>query len=134
MRGRKHGEVPPRLARAAAKLDRWRRTRKRGTRIPEALWAEAVELASTHGLARTANALKLGHHCLKKRLEAKSPRPAASKAIPTFIELTPSSIVAAGECVIELENAAGSRMRVQLKGAQTPDLRALCESFWSEPS
>jgi hypothetical protein len=35
------------------------------------------------------------------------------------------------ECVIEFEDAAGARMRVQLKGQNPPDLLALSRSFWN---
>jgi len=34
------------------------------------------------------------------------------------------------ECVIELEDAAGCRMRVQMKGLNLPDVRALSRDFW----
>jgi len=34
------------------------------------------------------------------------------------------------ECVIEWEDVAGARMRVQLKGQNTPDVLALSRSFW----
>ena len=35
------------------------------------------------------------------------------------------------ECVIELEDATGSRMRVQMKGQNLPDVLALSRSFWN---
>ena len=34
------------------------------------------------------------------------------------------------ECVIEWEDVAGARMRVQLKGENAPDVLALSRSFW----
>ena len=35
------------------------------------------------------------------------------------------------DCTLELEDTAGSKMRVHLKAATPPDLTALCRSFWN---
>jgi len=43
-------------------------------------------------------------------------------------------LVGCGECTLELEDAGGAKLRVHLKGFETPDLAALSRSFWqSEP-
>ena len=133
MRGRKKGEVPLRLLRAAKRFAEWRRRRALGARIPESLWALAVELATTYGVCQTAGTLRLDYYSLKKRLEAKGwqPNPLATPSPPpTFVELAASTLMTPGECVIEWENIAGAKMRVHLKGAPTPDLVALSGSFW----
>ena len=131
MRGRKKGEVPLPLLRAAKRFADWRRRRLVGDRIPESLWSLAVELATSYGVCQTAATLKLDYYGLKKRLEAVSQPDALLPASqPTFVELAASTLVAPGECVIEWENAAGAKMRVQLKGVQSPDLVALSGSFW----
>ena len=134
MRGRKNVEVPPRLARAAARFANWRRARELGTRIPESLWALAAELATTYGVCQTAVTLRLDYYGLKKRLESQASQPntpSTPSTRPAFFELAASTLVTPGECVIEFENAAGSRMRVHLKGGQAPDLVALSGSFWN---
>jgi hypothetical protein len=46
-----------------------------------------------------------------------------------FLELVPP--LSASECLLELENAAGAKMRVHLKGVASPDLAALSRSFWN---
>jgi hypothetical protein len=97
------------------------------------------------GLHRTAKALRLDYYSLRKRVE-RQPRVAAdpptevaprrrttagpaARLAPTFVELAP---VAGGyECTAELEDAAGSKMRVHLKGLAMPDLVALSRSFWN---
>ena len=33
-------------------------------------------------------------------------------------------------CLMELEDAEGAKMRVRLQGVATPDLAALSRSFW----
>ena len=47
-----------------------------------------------------------------------------------FVELPPVSLSMMSECVIEWEDVAGARMRVQLKGQNAPDVLALSRSFW----
>ncbi len=37
----------------------------------------------------------------------------------------------APQCVLELENAHGAKMRVQLNGQGLASLGPLCNSFWS---
>lgn len=126
-------KVPADLSGAAARWAKWRRTRKLGTRIPEALWKLALELAARHGVSKTAIALRVDYYALKKRLgEQTPPRRVGSAATPApaFVELTPSSLTAAGGCVIEFEKASGAKMRIELRGSQVPDLAALGRSFW----
>jgi hypothetical protein len=52
-----------------------------------------------------------------------------AEVVAPFFELVPP-ISTATECVVELENAAGAKMRVHLKGVASPDLAALSRSFW----
>lgn len=51
-------------------------------------------------------------------------------AAPAFVELTPPSLAIAGGCVIEFEKASGTKMRIELRGSQLPELAALSRSFW----
>jgi hypothetical protein len=124
MSARKRSEVPASLSRLAQRFDAWRKTRVSGQRIPENLWKSAVRMAGEHGLNRTAQILNLDYYSLKKRVDG------ASVSQATFVELSPSPLGLASECVIELEDATGSRMRVELKGQNAPDLLALSRSFW----
>ena len=133
MRGRKSAGVPLPLLRAAKRFEDWRQSHPIGTRIPKALWALAVKLATTYGVSQTATVLRLNYYDLQKRRQAgvAQPDPAATPSpVPAFIELAASTLVGPTECIVEFENAAGSKMRVHLKGAQTPDLVALSGSFW----
>jgi len=87
-----------------------------------------VKLADTHGLNRTASVLRLDYYSLKKRVEAR--KPDSSPVPPAFIELSPSSLAASGECVVEFEDGAGASMRFHLRDCDAPDLVALGRSFW----
>ena len=122
------------LAQAARQFAKWRAGRRRGARIPEELWELAVRLAGSFGRHATAEALRLDYYALKKRAAGVTPAriaAAAAAVMPAFVELTPPSPARPCECVIEFENAAGSKMRIHLTGAEAIDVAALGRSFWS---
>jgi len=132
MSGRQKSEIPRRLARAASRFAAWRRTHAAHTRIPKSLWTAAARLAAELGISYTATRLKLNYNDLKKHVDATtSPSKHASAAgqIPAFLELPASALPSSGECLIELENTAGSKMRIHIKGSHTPDLVALSAAF-----
>ena len=113
-------------------FERWRRSRPRGTRIPTALWRAAAEAAREEGVSKTAQALRLDYYGLKKRVKQKgafSRRLPEDGSVPTFVELALPAETGSGQCLLELEDAAGSKMRVELKGFEAPDLAALTRSF-----
>ncbi|MGH9445023.1 MAG: hypothetical protein ACRD3O_04755 [Terriglobia bacterium] len=125
-------------------FERWRKTRAHGSRIPEALWALAVKAAREHGVKLTAQYLHLGFNDLKRRLEASSaaaarkPRDSAfpsqgsgrrRQRAATFVELAPPP-TALSPCTIELENAQGSKMKIEFKGVATSELVALSRALW----
>jgi hypothetical protein len=147
--GTKRGRaVPARLEGLRRRFERWRRTRTGRTRIPEPLWASAVKLAGTYGIHRTARALRVDYYTLKKRLEeaavvekrveaasaVTASRVPAGAAGATFVELPAAAWPGSGECTVELEDARGAKMRVQVKGFGAPDLAALSRSFWQSQS
>jgi len=120
--------LPAQLERTRQRFDSWRQTRKGRPRIPEPLWASAVKAADKYGLYRTARALGLDYNMLKKRVKtASSPE---EEAVATFVELTSPGSVNTRECLLELENPVGAKMRVHLKGIEAPDLLALSRNFW----
>jgi hypothetical protein len=125
------------LEQVRRRFERWRRSRRRGTRIPESLWASAVNLAGTCGIHRTAKALRVDYYGLKKRVEQQgafscrlpSRLSAEEGSVPAFVELALPAETGCGQCILELEDAAGSKMRVELRGFEAPDLAALTRSF-----
>ena len=145
---RKMRDLPARLNELRERFDRWRATHRPRSHITDELWAAAAKAAARYGLHRTSRALRLEYYSLKKRVEKQSLRaidppekvvarrrsaaPLDASSVATFVELTP---VASGcECTLELEDAAGSKMRVHLKGVMTPDLAAMSRSFWDRES
>jgi len=128
----RNSPLSTKLQRTRRRFTHWRRARKRGSPIPDALWASAVELARDYGLYRTTQALRLDYNVLKKRLESASRHSSPGESSgPTFFELVPPGQALFPECVIELENPHGTKMRIHLKGANIPDLAALSSAFWN---
>ena len=70
---------------------------------------------------------------LKKRVQeedARARRLPQEGSVPTFVELARPAETSCGECILELEDVGGAKMRVHLKGVEAPDLVALSRSFW----
>jgi hypothetical protein len=130
---RKAREVPLKLEGVRRRIEQWRRTRKVRSRIPGPLWAAAVRMAKSYGVNRTAQALRLDYYGLKKRVQQSKVAVAdpPGKGAASFLELVPLPPAGACECILDLENAKGARMRVQLKSITMPDLAALSRSFWN---
>jgi len=134
MRSRSRGEVPVEVERARVQFERWRKNRKKVTRIPDRLWAAAVNAARLHGVNPTAIALGLDYNHLKERTRAVRRRTGRATAkSPSFMELiVPSERPSLRECTIELENARGAKMKIQLPNVELNDLAAWAQKFWSE--
>jgi hypothetical protein len=119
------------LEQVRQRLERWRKTRKRCSSIPDALWAAAVELAREYGVNKTARALRLDYYSLKRRLESGThPSLYEPKGGAAFVELVTPVGNSSPECIVELEHPRGAKMKIHLKGQVEPDLTALTGLFW----
>jgi hypothetical protein len=117
-------------------FDQWRAARRVGARIPPRLWAAAVSATVKHGAYRVSRELNLDYAMLKRRAARAAGSVSGSTARPHFVELLAPqglSMPAPGEpqCVVELANARGATMRLQLRGNALAGLPALCQAFWS---
>lgn len=131
MNSRNKLESSKRLERALRRFERWRKRRTRLSPIPEALWASAVEAAEECGVNATAQKLRLDYNALKQRFQlASRPGSPPTKGTPAFVELLGPEPTRGWECVLELEEVDGARMRISLKGAESPDLVALSRALW----
>lgn len=119
-------------------FDHWRAGRRVGARIPADLWVGAVAAAVEHGAGRVAAELHLDYAVLKRRAALAGGKKPAAALTPRFVELFAP---AAGQvpvpvppppCVVEIHNARGAKMRVELDGnALAAGLSALCNALWS---
>ncbi len=121
------------LSDVRSQFERWRQSRPRGTRIPDALWRAAVEAAGEHGVSKAAQALRLDYYALKKRvesgLEERSTVEPASEI--KFLEIPPCAPSGRLECVLEFEDGQGARLRVELQGAALAELETVARALWS---
>lgn len=118
---------------AKHRFGEWRENRKHGEHIPEVLWATAIELAKAHGVERIACELRVDRDRLKKRLLGASGVTRVQSAKDGFVELFAPQAVGMGECVVELSNARGAKMRVQFQGGDMAGLAGMMSAFWSAP-
>jgi len=124
-----HGES---LEQVKQRFALWRASRKRGEHISGALWAAAVAMVERHGLQRTAQELRIDYGRLKKRLEHGAGTQSNDRPETGFMELlVPPAFGAApmAACIVEMENARGAKMRVELKDIDA--LAGLASAFWS---
>ena len=129
--GEPAAELPARLEETRLRFEEWRSTRaSKACRIPPELWATARSCASEYGAYRTAQVLGLDSGKLKRQMSPGTKR--AKRRPATFVEFVPASREPLAECVLELENRAGSRLRIHLKGTALPDLMELARSFTRE--
>jgi hypothetical protein len=130
MMNRKSTPIPEPIAQLQRQLDQFRSTQPRRTKLPEALWQAAVELARQHGVYSVAHPLRLDYVGLKKRL-AGAPSLRRKTTKPAFVELIAPHPVTLGECVIEFESTSGGKMRIQWKASVPPDWASLLRA-WRE--
>jgi hypothetical protein len=114
-------------------FEQWRLTRHNSReRIPASLWQSAVALTKTHSINAVAKSLRLNGNDLKKQTQKYcNPSPVKPSPPSDFIELTcnlPS--LSPTECVVELTDQEGSRMRISMKG--NLDVPGLIASFWQK--
>jgi hypothetical protein len=124
-------KLPARVEATRERFDKWRSERpSRACPIPTDLWAAAARCARQLGYCRTAQVLGLDSGKLKRQAEALGKRP--RKSVPGFVELVAPGRGALAECVVELENRAGAKLRIELRGSAIPDLIDLARRFTRE--
>ena len=118
------------LSDVQSQFERWRQSRKRGARIPEALWRAAAEAAGEHGVSKTAQILGLDYYRLKKRLE--SPHEVSESEATAGREFLEIPLFASSpDCVLEMTDAQGARLRVELRGSAATHCEILVQALWS---
>jgi hypothetical protein len=73
--------------------------------------------------------LRLDYYSLKKRVEQQAAADGGNH--PQFVELRPAEPAGVAECVVELRDADGVKMRLQMQGIAVSDLATLSRSLWS---
>lgn len=115
------------------RVEAWRsRGGGRGSRIPEELWNEAVEVAQVAGLHATARALHFNYERLKERAG-----PSAGKQsgdANQFVEFQLPQVSGGAKLVVDLWGREGEQVRMELSGVSGMDVVALAQTLLRRPS
>ena len=120
----------PSLSEVKEQFKIWRRTRKSPRPIPEKLWAAAVSLTANHSLSQISKELVVDYSAFKKRVAIKKKDGAASMSPPGFVELNLEPPATVSECIVEMQDILGSKMRMHFRGKTDFDLLELAKAFW----
>ena len=126
-----------RLDKVKSDFEVWRSSRKKRSRIPEALWKKAVALYPEYTVGKISSTLRLSYTDLKKRISSSIEPTLTNEAegLPAFIEVEfPAAHSSLSECVVEMEDGHGAKMRMCFKGKTDFDLMELGRSFWRKDS
>jgi hypothetical protein len=111
-------------------FDRWRESRKRGTRIPAELWQAAVSLFPRYTVNRISRVLRLGYEDVRTRVETEREGGAQDYR---FWELRLSELQGhIGECRLRAEDGAGRKVELELKSIGAGELVQLLGGLWGE--
>ena len=127
-----HPAPSPSLGEVKEQFKIWRRTRKSLRPIPEKLWAAAVNLTGYHSISQIAKELVVDYSVLKRRVQLKNKDAAASTNPPDFIELNLEPPAAVSECIVEMQDRLGLKMRMHFRGQTDVDLFELAKLFWTK--
>ncbi len=114
-------------------FEHWRRSREKRSVIPDALWQAAILLFPKYSFCQISKALRLNYTDLKHRVEAhRSTFEQSAVPEPAFVELGLRGPIRPAECIVEMEDQKGAKMRMHFKGEAGLDLLELGKAFWSK--
>lgn len=110
----------------------WRKGKKHGSRIPKSLWAAAVEVCAEHKVYQVSRALGLDYTELKRRAAGVERSADRQSALETdFVELSLGLGAQPVHCNIEIERAAGGKLKMTFSGkCRDFDPLEVARVFW----
>lgn len=102
------------------RFKRWRERRQKRGRVPEELWEAAGRVVQENAVSRVSRELGLNYRTLKMRVEKEGFDQVINRDLGSeFVELDFSEVSIPGiECVVEVEEANGAKMRMHLKNVK----------------
>ena len=126
--------LSPEIEAVRERIEEWRRTRAKRSRVPEDLWQAAVALAGEHGAWRISRALRVRYEGLKSRAMTPAPSPTPTSA-PGFVDMTKVLVgvgAEGGSTTVDLSRADGTRLLLRLPSGAV-DVQSLIRAF-SQPT
>ena len=128
-------ESPLTLEAVAEHFEQWRSNKKKGERIPEKLWSEAIDLVGHYGVSQVTRTLRLSGTDLNKRrgIVGTAQRRRKQNTTAAFVEVEPAVVeraVGPSDSAVpwmELERPDGLRLRIGPAGGA--DLLAVLDRF-----
>ena len=130
MESKNYSTPRPAISEVKEQIKTWRKTRKNPRPIPDKLWVAAVSLTANHSISQISKDLALDYSALKKRVLIKKKDSTARMNPPDFIELNLEPPAAVSECVVEMQDILGAKMRMHFRGKTDFDLLELAKAFW----
>jgi len=104
------GVVPEAMVKLRGRIAAWRGD-KRGRRMPEELWVEAIRLAGRYGVHPVSKNVEVSYSRLKKLVDAGEQGPPAVS--PKFVEVTPARVRGDFGVRLEIRRSDGSELVVE---------------------
>ncbi len=116
------------------RVEAWRRREGggRGSRIPEELWNEAVDVAQVVGVHATARALRFNYERLKERAGQSAGKQSGHAS--EFVSFELPQVSGGANLVVEFLGREGEQVRIALSGLSGMDVVALAQTFWKRAS
>lgn len=122
------------LNKVKEQFKKWRRTRKSPRPMPEELWKAAISLSASHSISQISKELMLDYSALKRRALVKKKNNVTRINCPDFIELGLEPPNAPSECLVEMEDSLGKKMRMHFKNKTDVELLELVNAFFRKSS
>lgn len=133
----KQASIPDELATVRDEIEHWRKTRRKRTPMPAALWSAAVSLAQAHGIYPVSRVLRIDYSSLRARLAESQVAGASlvgsSLRSSGFVELPPHASASVSPGVVgaelEIEVADGSRLSLRMADLDGLDVPGVVSAF-----
>jgi hypothetical protein len=123
----------PTLKEIQKQFEDWRNTRQKREPIPEALWEAAVRVTQYNPIGRVSRILRINHRELKKRIQARCGDNFFGVDLSTgFIEIDSRQLLYPIECIVEMEQSDGARMKIHIKSGNGFNPLELAKEFWQK--
>lgn len=119
------GEAPAQVRAVQDRFKNWRKNKLGRGRIPQRLWAAAVNLCERHGVERVRRWLRLNYTALRARLERSTGQ--KEKSSQAFVEWVPTAATSGTEYIVERVGVT-----VRVLNAAVADVAALAKLLRDE--